>query len=100
MYWVVTIPVTLLIVGIWYVWERRREAVYDREDRDIETATEDMEKNIMAEMRKRTVSKVSTWDTRRERKEKLANDEDNDYGAFKEPKKVLGRLLSVPKGSD
>ena len=45
-----------------------------------------MEKNIMAAMRKRTMSKASTWDARVVRKESLARDEDNDFGAFKEPK--------------
>ena len=90
---------TLLIVGIWYIWEKRREAIYDREDRDIELDTEDMEKSITAQMKKRTISRLSTLDTRKERKEKLTNDEDNDYGAFKERKKVLGRHLSVPQSS-
>jgi hypothetical protein len=70
-----------------------------REDADLEKGSEDMEKNIMAEMRKRTLSKVSTWDARKERKESLARDEDNDYGAFKEPKprnSGFGKLLTVP----
>jgi len=38
---------------------------YDREDADLEKGSEDMEKNIMATMRKRTMSKVSTWDTKK-----------------------------------
>lgn len=62
-YWVVTVPLTAIIVGIWYVWEKRREARYDREDRDLEAGSEDMERTIMAMMRKRTMSKASTWDT-------------------------------------
>jgi heme/copper-type cytochrome/quinol oxidase subunit 2 len=62
-YWVVTIPITIVIVGVWYVWEKKREARYDREDMDLEKGSEDMEKNIMAMMRKRTMSKASTWDT-------------------------------------
>ena len=62
-YWAVTIPVTILIVAIWYVWEKRREKRYDKEDTDLEKGSEDMEKVIMATMRKRTMSKVSTWDT-------------------------------------
>lgn len=62
-YWVVTIPVTMLIVAIWYVWEKKRDARYDKEDRDLEKGSEDMEREIMAMMRKRTMSKHSTWDT-------------------------------------
>ena len=64
-YWAVTIPVTAIIVGIWYVWEKRREAKYNKEDTDLEKGSEDMEKVIMATMRKRTMSKVSTWDTKK-----------------------------------
>jgi hypothetical protein len=64
-YWAVTIPVTTIIVGVWYVWEKRREAIYNKEDMDLEKGSEDMEKEIMAAMRKRTMSKVSTWDTKK-----------------------------------
>lgn len=56
---------TVVIVGIWWVWERGREKKYDLEDRDLEKGSEDMEKNIMAMMRKRTMSKASTWDTKK-----------------------------------
>ena len=62
-YWAVTIPVTVVIVAIWHVWEKRREAKYNKEDTDLEKGSEDMERVIMATMRKRTMSKVSTWDT-------------------------------------
>jgi hypothetical protein len=62
-YWAFTIPITFIITAIWYVWEKRREAKYDREDRDLENGSEDMERNIMAMMRKRTMSKASTWET-------------------------------------
>lgn len=64
-YWAVTIPVTMIIVGVWYVWEKKREARYNKEDTDLEKGSEDMEKVIMATMRKRTLSKVSTWDTKK-----------------------------------
>jgi hypothetical protein len=59
-YWAVTLPLTAIIVGIWYVWERAREKKYDKEDTDLEKGSEDMGKNIMATMRKRTMSKAST----------------------------------------
>jgi hypothetical protein len=64
-YWAFTIPITVVIVAIWYVWEKRREAKYNKEDTDLEKGSEDMEKVIMATMRKRTMSKVSTWDTKK-----------------------------------
>jgi hypothetical protein len=64
-YWAVTIPITMIIVGVWYVWEKKREARYNKEDMDLERGSENMEKVIMATMRKRTMSKVSTWDTKK-----------------------------------
>ncbi|KAI9048895.1 hypothetical protein LZ554_006749 [Drepanopeziza brunnea f. sp. 'monogermtubi'] len=68
-YWAVTVPLTAIIVGFWYVWEKRREARYDREDLDLEKGSEDMERTIMAMMRKRTMSKASTWDTGNKKRE-------------------------------
>ena len=53
----------MAIVGIWWVWERRRDQRYEKEDKDLEKGSEDMERVIMAAMRKRTMSKHSTWDT-------------------------------------
>ncbi len=50
-------------MGVWYVWEKKRERQYGREDMDLERGSEDMEKHIMAMMRKRTMSKASTWET-------------------------------------
>ncbi|KAH8815605.1 hypothetical protein F5884DRAFT_772905 [Xylogone sp. PMI_703] len=61
-YWVITIPLTIGIVAAWYVYEKRRESQYDKEDRDLEAGSEAMEKEIMAMMRKRTMSKASTWE--------------------------------------
>ena len=51
----------MFIVGVWFIWERKREARYNQEDLDLEKGSENMEKNIMATMRKRTMSKASTW---------------------------------------
>ncbi|KAL3428101.1 hypothetical protein PVAG01_01610 [Phlyctema vagabunda] len=64
-YWAVTIPTTCIIVGIWYIWEKKREKKYDQEDTDLEKGSEKMEREIMATMRKRTMSKASTWDTKK-----------------------------------
>ncbi|KAK4186852.1 hypothetical protein QBC35DRAFT_253811 [Podospora australis] len=60
-YFVITIPLTLLIVLIWRLWDKRREKNFAREDADIEEGIEEMEQQIMAAMRKRTLSKVRTW---------------------------------------
>lgn len=63
-YWVVTIPLTIVIVLTWYIWERRREKRYAEEDTALEKGVESMEIQIQSEMRKRTMSKVATWDTK------------------------------------
>jgi hypothetical protein len=60
-YWVCSIPLTVGIVAFWYVYEKRREARFEKEDADLEKGSERMEKDIMAMMRKRTMSKASTW---------------------------------------
>ncbi len=62
-YFVVTIPLTVLIVGSWYFLDRRRERQYAIEDEDIERGIERLEKDILAVMRKKTMSKASTWNS-------------------------------------
>jgi hypothetical protein len=62
-YWVVTIPVTGLVVLAWYVWEKRKAKRYEEEDVALEKGVEEMEMVIQKEMRKRTMSKSGTWDT-------------------------------------
>jgi hypothetical protein len=61
-YFVITIPITLMIVLLWRWWDKRREVQYAAEDADIEAGIEKMEAQIMATMRKRTLSKVRTWE--------------------------------------
>jgi hypothetical protein len=63
-YWAVTIPMTIIIVMIWYIWEKRREKRYQMEDNELEKGVETMELQIQSAMRKRTMSKVVTWDTK------------------------------------
>ena len=63
-YWAITIPRTTIIVMIWYVWEKRREKRYQVEDNELEKGVETMELQIQSAMRKRTMSKVTTWDTK------------------------------------
>jgi hypothetical protein len=63
-YWACSIPLTLVIVLIWFIWERRREKRYEMEDLQLERGVEEMEMQIQSAMRKRTMSKVATWDTK------------------------------------
>jgi Mg2+ and Co2+ transporter CorA len=67
-YWAVTIPVTAIIVGIWFVWERRRDRRYMEEDTLLEQGVEQMEKDIQRQMRARTMSKAETWNLQNGRK--------------------------------
>ncbi|KAK3375181.1 hypothetical protein B0H63DRAFT_269835 [Podospora didyma] len=64
-YFAISIPLTLLIVLTWRWWDRRRENRYAKEDADIELGIEKMEAQIMATMRKRTMSKMRTWDVQK-----------------------------------
>jgi hypothetical protein len=62
-YFVIAIPLTVLIVGSWLWFDRRREKRFAQEDKDLEKNITEMEVDIMAMMRKRTMSKASTWNT-------------------------------------
>jgi hypothetical protein len=63
-YFAVAVPLTLFVVLIWWIWERRREKRYAEEDDRLEKDVEAMEMGIQTEMRKRTLSKVETWNTK------------------------------------
>lgn len=53
---------TLFIVGAWYVQEIRRSRKHRKQDDILEHGLEDMERDIMARMKKsRTTTR--TWDT-------------------------------------
>lgn len=56
-----TIPISVMVVVVWWVWDRTRERRYAKEDVDLEDQIDNMENLIMAKMRKRTMSKVRTW---------------------------------------
>ncbi|KAK7740571.1 hypothetical protein SLS53_005416 [Cytospora paraplurivora] len=60
-YWAVTIPISVLVIVVWWLWDRSRERRYAEEDIDLENQIDTMEDQIMAKMRKRTMSKVRTW---------------------------------------
>ena len=60
-YFAVTIPLTATIVGSWWWFDRRREAQYLAEDADLEKSIDKMEKDILFHLRRRTMSKATTW---------------------------------------
>jgi hypothetical protein len=61
-YFVIMVPLTLSVLILWRWWDKRREDKYAAEDVDLEAGIDTMEAQIMATMRKRTLSKVRTWD--------------------------------------
>jgi hypothetical protein len=99
LYWAVTIPITAVIVAVWYIWEKRRAMRYEREDSDLQSGMEDLERYIMQTMRKRTMTKDQTWESRLERNDRLEKDDDNDYGAFRATQRRLTRLMTIPVAS-
>ncbi|GAP87538.1 putative Mg2+ transporter -like Zinc transport protein [Rosellinia necatrix] len=62
-YFAITIPLTAAIVGAWWFLDRRREKAYALEDLDIEQGIARMETEILAIMRKKTMTKAATWDS-------------------------------------
>ncbi|KAI6781073.1 uncharacterized protein J7T54_003240 [Emericellopsis cladophorae] len=62
-YFAVTVPVTALIVVTWIWFDRKREAQHKKDDADLERNIDQMEKDIMRNLRKRTMSKAHTWNT-------------------------------------
>lgn len=62
-YWVFTLPLTFVVVACWIFWEKRKERRYREEDLKLEEGVDKMEMDIQTQMRKRTMSKVATWDT-------------------------------------
>ncbi|TQV99979.1 Mg2+ transporter protein, CorA-like/Zinc transport protein ZntB [Cordyceps javanica] len=62
-FFLLTIPITAAIVGVWIWYDRRKEAQYARDDEDLEKDITKMEHDIMLNLRKRTMSKNHTWNT-------------------------------------
>ncbi len=56
------IPLTAIVVGAWWRWDRIQERRFAGEAEDIEEGINDMEAQIMAAMKMRTQSKQRTWD--------------------------------------
>ncbi|KAH7127924.1 hypothetical protein B0J13DRAFT_564738 [Dactylonectria estremocensis] len=91
LYWVVGVPFTVLTVALYFAWERRRTKAYAKEDMEFEAGVEDMEKSIMAQLRKRMHSKPSTWTARKNWKSQVAADEEIDYEGSKDVSAGVGK---------
>ena len=61
-FWVTTLPITVIVVVAWWIWDRWREKIHEREDQVLERAVENMEIRITSSMRARTMAKAQTWD--------------------------------------
>ncbi|KAH6610705.1 magnesium transport [Trichoderma cornu-damae] len=62
-YFIITIPLTAFIVGFWIWYDRRKEARYAVDDKELENSIEQMEVNILKSLRRRTMSKANTWNS-------------------------------------
>ncbi|KAI0395288.1 hypothetical protein F5Y17DRAFT_465756 [Xylariaceae sp. FL0594] len=60
-YFIITIPLTLLIVGAWYMLGMMREKRYESEDKKMEEGIKNMEKDILHVMRQKTIQSTKTW---------------------------------------
>jgi hypothetical protein len=62
-YFAIALPVTAAIVGGWVYFDLRRKRSFRKEQEKVENDIEVMEHEIMATMRRKTLSKASTWNT-------------------------------------
>ncbi|ROT38544.1 hypothetical protein SODALDRAFT_333143 [Sodiomyces alkalinus F11] len=60
-YFAITVPLTVIILFGWLQFDRKKEEKFREQDADLEKNIEHMEADIMAMMRKRTMSKANTW---------------------------------------
>ncbi|KAI2637426.1 hypothetical protein GGS21DRAFT_476911 [Xylaria nigripes] len=86
-YFVITIPLTIAIVGTWWILDQRREKRYEAEDKDIEQGIQRMETEILAIMRKKTMRKANTWGTHNKSLTGFSNTQNN--GIFHPPEKHM-----------
>ncbi|KAK4161347.1 hypothetical protein QBC43DRAFT_323868 [Cladorrhinum sp. PSN259] len=94
LYYAVGIPFTLAVVALYFVWERRRARRYAAEDADIEDDLGKMEVRIMQALRRRTMNKARTYGERLERRQQLAANEENDFGASMEVAEQVPAITS------
>ncbi|GAB1315448.1 hypothetical protein MFIFM68171_05658 [Madurella fahalii] len=83
LYWAVGVPFTLLVVGLYFVWEQRRARRYALEDKDTETALNALETEIIRNLRTLSTPGTRTWEERKGWRKRLAADDENDFGAAK-----------------
>ncbi|KAJ4144659.1 hypothetical protein LMH87_003534 [Akanthomyces muscarius] len=62
-YFLLTIPITAAIVGIWIWYDKHKEAQYARDDEDLEKDIVKMEHDVMLNIRKKTISTRHTWNS-------------------------------------
>jgi len=60
-YFVVAMPVTAIVVGLWWRWDRVQNRRFSHESEDLEKAIDQMEAQIMSTMRQRTTSSQRPW---------------------------------------
>ncbi|KLU89466.1 hypothetical protein MAPG_08437 [Magnaporthiopsis poae ATCC 64411] len=59
-YFAISVPLTLVVVLSWMLWDRRRTRSYAEEDAELEAGIEEMENKIMATTQLRSLTKVRT----------------------------------------
>src|SRR2546423_6194825 len=64
-YWAISIPVTVLIVGSFWIWDRRRAKKRDEEDHQIEEEMNLIKFDAQREMRHKTWKKTPKIDMRK-----------------------------------
>ncbi|OAQ97889.1 hypothetical protein LLEC1_01514 [Akanthomyces lecanii] len=62
-YFLLAIPITAAIVGIWIWYDKHKEAQYARDDEDLEKDIIKMEHDVMLNIRKKTISTRHTWNS-------------------------------------
>lgn len=69
LYWAIAIPLTILVVVAWYLWERQRKkrvhgVALELMNQGVDV--EEMERQIMATMRRETGVRMAVWGARQE----------------------------------
>ncbi|KOS18329.1 hypothetical protein ESCO_002490 [Escovopsis weberi] len=62
-YFAMTIPITFFFVAAWIWYDRQRKVKDERDEKELQEEIDNMEKDIMATMRRKTMSRAHTWNT-------------------------------------
>ncbi|PKS10220.1 hypothetical protein jhhlp_001970 [Lomentospora prolificans] len=68
-YFAITVPLTILIVGTWLYFSQRRKRKFKLAQAAVDDDVEVMEREIMATMRRKTLNKENTWNSLSPKKE-------------------------------